>query len=117
MSLHRGQEAQPQSSGFSAATAIPATINAANASRTEEEEEEQIREREQRKTEERAAEKRNKGDRREGKRTAAAYTTTPAASAAASVATAPGNFLPSPVVFSLQLHLHAERLRSAANED
>jgi len=51
VSLHREEEAQPQSSGFPAAIAIPATINSANASRTEEEEEEQIREREQQKTE------------------------------------------------------------------
>jgi hypothetical protein len=67
VSLHRGQEAQPQSSGFSAATAIPATINAANASRTEEEEEEQIREREQRKTEKGL--RRETEERREGRKT------------------------------------------------
>jgi fatty acid desaturase len=54
--------------------------------------------RKQKKTEERVAEKRNRGDGREGRRTVAAYTTTPVASAAASVATAPGNFLPSPIV-------------------
>jgi hypothetical protein len=44
-------------------------------------------------------EKRNRGDRREGRKTPPTVATTLAASAAASVATAPGNFLPSPVVF------------------
>ena len=60
----------------------PATINAANTSRTEEGEAEQNREREREDNgnNKGGVEERNRGDMREGKKTAATYTTTPAIS-------------------------------------